>query len=781
MGYCRSNLVALMLVGCMAALVVPAVLAAPMVASAATASAAAMSTAAGAQLNINLQLEGDSAASSLQLQRRDVWRSGAQIVVHGNAGETRQAPPPTRWFVGSLAGAPGSTALLGVHPDGRMTGTVSRGRTSWALSSAPAGPTTAAAGGRGLMARKVVPSAAPTTAATKPKPRRWCGKHGHVHPPGRNSTAPTLAATLVKPVTTQLQATITIDTDFEFYNFFGNVQDTADYIALLVAYLDVVYSTELGVNIRLGQVEVRTNRTAAGYPAGFINTRNSELGVNAVKAWWDANRPNVPRAATIALSGQQNVNWVGYAWDEVLCDWYKAKEENNPKGNWAYGYLSYMQNDFRWNGINNPASVTRDVYNFAHELGHIFGSPHTHEFCNILGNPNTVDDCERSEGYVYLGKDKPQCPQPNGWYKLPNCTAKPTAFGGGPGTIMASWEWGRGYCDERPGDMANIAMTFGLNHPCGNEPDRVVRVIKQHVAVRNAAYPQCFEAGWTKSSKLPMFCNDTATPQTAKGKRLASRGVKVFRWRSGPSASGRLTVHSCGLVTKGTPAVSIRSTPISDNPLLGPWTCEGAATTGCGSGKPGFRLSIQLRPSTVYDIIVVSQGTVAPVLKLAVSAQGSTLAAWPKPSGSWMNPHYISSLPYTSGQFNQITYDNIVPARCTDLVLRSRDAITKYTGPARVFRMWMGPTATGKLTISSCNNTRTADNPNVSVRSTTNRLAPLNGPWQCVGVNDNGCSPTTNKGFRLTIPVAKNTWYYIIVSHTNSVGSPLLKLTVTKS
>ncbi len=27
----------------------------------------------------------------------------------------------------------------------------------------------------------------------------------------------------------------------------------------------------------------------------------------------------------------------GYAWDEVLCDWYKAKEENNPKGNWAYG------------------------------------------------------------------------------------------------------------------------------------------------------------------------------------------------------------------------------------------------------------------------------------------------------------------------------------------------------------------------------------------------------------------------------------------------------------
>lgn len=57
------------------------------------------------------------------------------------------------------------------------------------------------------------------------------------------------------------------------------------------------------------------------------------------------------------------------------------------------------------------------------------------------------------------------CPQPNGYGILPNCTAKPTAFGGGPGTIM-------GYCDEiGPGYINNVAMTFGLNHPCEWLPD----------------------------------------------------------------------------------------------------------------------------------------------------------------------------------------------------------------------------------------------------------------------------------------------------------------------
>ncbi|PRW56905.1 phosphoglucomutase PGM3 isoform B [Chlorella sorokiniana] len=594
------------------------------------------------------------------------------------------------------------------------------------------------------------------------------------------------------------QATIVVDTDFQFYNLFGNAQDAANYVALLMAYLDVVFTREIGVSVRLGQLELRPNGTAPDYPAAYKSLSTVEQGLAAVTNWWNANRQDVPRAMVMHLSGQRRVNGVGMAGDEVLCDWYKAKQSNKPSSNEAYGFLSSMEGDFSWSGVGNPDGVTWDVYNFAHEVGHVFGAPHTHEFCNILGNPNTVDDCVRSEGYPYLGQWKARCPQPNGVGILPTCTGKPTAFGGGSGTIM-------GYCDEiRPGYIDNVAMTFGLNHPCGNEPDRVVRVMKAHVAARYALYPQCLTPGapipspspspkpspspspapeaagswtdpliisalpytsptitkWVSSSQVPMFCNDTATPLNAKGARLAARGVKVLRWRSSASATGTLTLHSCGLTTKGTPAVSVRATTNTKKPLAGPWTCEGSATGGCGS-QAGFRLTLTLRPNTVYDIIISSQGTTATKVQLSATAQAGKSAPWPAAAGTWRNPTQISTLPYATSSFNAF-FNNTVPAECNDLALRTKDSITKYTGPARVFRVWIG--TSGSLTVSSCHGTRAGDKPNVSVRATTNRAAPLDGPWQCIGLlrtASSGCG-TTSGGFNVTIPVTKNTWYYLI-------------------
>lgn len=77
-----------------------------------------------------------------------------------------------------------------------------------------------------------------------------------------------------------------------------------------------------------------------------------------------------------------------------------------------------------------------------------------------------------------------------------------------------------------------------------------------------------------------------------------------------------------------------------------------AATSGCGSQNAGFRLTIKLRPSTVYDIIVGSQGTVTPQFKVSVTAQDGTLVPWPTPLGSWRNPNQVPSLPFTTAQFS---------------------------------------------------------------------------------------------------------------------------------
>lgn len=202
----RRAAASVLLSGFLAALLAQSALAAPTAAAASAAgvAAAALATAPGAQLTVSgLQMEGESVPSSLQLQRRDVWSSGSQVVVHGAAGESRQAPPQTRWFIGNLAGAPTSSVMLAVHPDGRMAGTATRAGTSWSLTGAPAGPAAAAAGSGRLVARKAAASRAPTAAAAVAQqagPR--CGNKGRMVPPGRTSKVSVspvaAAATIVK-------------------------------------------------------------------------------------------------------------------------------------------------------------------------------------------------------------------------------------------------------------------------------------------------------------------------------------------------------------------------------------------------------------------------------------------------------------------------------------------------------------------------------------------------------------------------------------------------------
>lgn len=199
-----STLCRLLLACCMAAQVAQLAMAAPTVAAAAAASAA-LATSPGGQLTVALQLEGDSAPSSLQLQRRDVWSPGAQVVVHTAAGVSHQAPPPTRWFAGSLAGVRGSSVMLAVHPDGRMSGTAARPGTSWSLTTAATGPTTAAAGSGRLVGHKLTNVTRPTTAAAaSQRPSRRCGNKPRPVTVGQTTAAPVAAAATATQVDEKL-------------------------------------------------------------------------------------------------------------------------------------------------------------------------------------------------------------------------------------------------------------------------------------------------------------------------------------------------------------------------------------------------------------------------------------------------------------------------------------------------------------------------------------------------------------------------------------------------
>ena len=86
------------------------------------------------------------------LTRFAVWKPDAQIFFHRGGAQLPMvsSPPDTRFFKGTIAGAPGSWVVLTVQPNGQAAGTAFRGASLWAVgrgAASAAGPAAAAAPG----------------------------------------------------------------------------------------------------------------------------------------------------------------------------------------------------------------------------------------------------------------------------------------------------------------------------------------------------------------------------------------------------------------------------------------------------------------------------------------------------------------------------------------------------------------------------------------------------------------------------------------------------------
>jgi hypothetical protein len=192
---------------------------------------------------------------------------------------------------------------------------------------------------------------------------------------------------------------------------------------------------------------------------------STSVALDEFMAYWRANMGGVSRTVAHMLSGKGLGGGIAYL--SVLCD-----------TQYGYGLSANINGNFAWDGdvTHDPASVVWDIVVVSHELGHNFSSPHTHDYCNYGGNAQPVDRC-------YQG-----CA--GGGTGLPSCSAPPTAFGGGSGTIMS-------YCHLLAGGYGNIAMTFGQAHTCGVEPDRVSAQMRNHVVQRAGQFPSCLAAAAT--------------------------------------------------------------------------------------------------------------------------------------------------------------------------------------------------------------------------------------------------------------------------------------------
>jgi Metallo-peptidase family M12/IPT/TIG domain len=225
-------------------------------------------------------------------------------------------------------------------------------------------------------------------------------------------------------------ATVAIDTDHEFMSqkFSDDTTAATNYIASLFAQINVMYERDLQVQLLVGTAILRTASVADPYtqqPATGGAASPAEL--SEFSNYWAANEGAVTRTVTSMLSGKSPSAYSasGIAWVGSLCD-----------HGYGYNFSQVFLIDY----------LAGDALIVGHEIGHNFGSVHTHCY-----SP-PIDECWNIEPGCYSG---PQiCPAPSTVNGVPNVY----------GTIM-------GYCHLLSGCQTDMVF-----HP------RTVAVINPHIS-----------------------------------------------------------------------------------------------------------------------------------------------------------------------------------------------------------------------------------------------------------------------------------------------------------
>ena len=229
--------------------------------------------------------------------------------------------------------------------------------------------------------------------------------------PGLAAVQGALGSRASSAISTLHTAEIAVETDNELMSLkFGNdTGDASDYLAELFAGMNVIYERDLLVRLLQGTTflrtspdpydEVSTLTCTDGMDVPQVNCPATSAQLAEFDTEWTNNHGGVVRALAMMLSGKQGSNnsASGIARVDALCS------ESN-------GY-SFSQ-VFKFNG----STAAHDVSLVAHELGHNFGSVHTHCY-----SP-PVDQCRSGEGgpMSECFQGTPSCPAPQTINTVPN-------------------------------------------------------------------------------------------------------------------------------------------------------------------------------------------------------------------------------------------------------------------------------------------------------------------------------------------------------------------------
>jgi len=299
----------------------------------------------------------------LDLEQFSVTTSTTRMVIGTANGDLPMPHPEVTLFRGHVVGEEDSEVFLGLSPSG-SNGFVRRGGKEYVLTSGR-GRKNGVAGGSQLVYEQSAIGA------------------GSAESPFQCLTS-SVADKVAMPMEAEALGTyswraafVAIDCDYEYGQLFDNLADAAVYAIELLGAISSIYERDLQVRLYVPYLRVWSTSNDP-YTVDNVQVLLSEL-----RSHWIVNMSSVQRDIVHLLSGQPGR--AGLANVNVLCD-----------DTYGYGVSSGIIGAFpRPLPANDSGPVdTFDIKLVAHEMGHQFGSPHTHcynppiDYCG-----QSFDDC----------------------------------------------------------------------------------------------------------------------------------------------------------------------------------------------------------------------------------------------------------------------------------------------------------------------------------------------------------------------------------------------------
>ncbi len=287
---------------------------------------------------------------TVRLVRHEVWAEGAKVFRVDAAGRTEIPRSPLVFFWGGDTEGSGSRMAVVVDPGTRaLTALVHGPEGVHEIARDPAD-----AAGRHLLASPVRPDGATWSCAQEDFPDTASLPASVA---GRSAAGRTAAV-----LGSLYRGVLAIDTDKEYLAAFSNnTTTTTNYIATLVANINVMYERDLNLRLVVGTTILRMGSD----PWTQTGSGASGAQLNEFTSYWNANFPKsgTPRSFAALFSGKSTSGLSGIAWvASSVCgggiDY--SFDQISAHGSWLWG----------------------DTLIVGHEIGHNMGSPHTHCYTN---------------------------------------------------------------------------------------------------------------------------------------------------------------------------------------------------------------------------------------------------------------------------------------------------------------------------------------------------------------------------------------------------------------